>query len=124
MLRVNGDKRLNKTSRGKEKGINKAELRASWKAWIEAQVNEGRNRTEAEEMAVIFQLCRIFKLSPEQFGIVFWPGGEPIGSTHKTGMILASLVLALIYERVDNPPVKFGAVTELLKTLPAEVQPV
>jgi hypothetical protein len=100
-------------------------LRASWKAWIEAEVNEGRNHNEAEELAILFQLCKVFEMTPEQFGIVMWPGGTKVmGSTYKTGVILSNLVLALICERIENPPIKHGAVTELLKTLPAGVKPV
>ena len=98
-------------------------LRASCKAWIEAEVNEGRNRNEAEELAILFQLCRIFKMTPEQFGIAIWPGGTKVmGSTYKTGVILSNLALALICERVENPPTKHGAVSELLKTLLAGVK--
>ncbi len=96
----------------------KAALRAAWREWIEAEVQEGRNRNQAEEMAIIFQLCKIFDMSPQQFGIQFWPGGKPIGSTYKTGIIMASLVLALIVERLENPPAKSGTAGELLKTLP------
>ncbi len=99
----------------------KAALRAAWREWIEAEVQEGRNRYQAEEMAIIFQLCKIFDVSPAQIGIVFWPGGNAIGTTHKTGLIMASLTLALICERVDNPPVKFGALRDLLKTLPVPI---
>ena len=99
-----------------------AALRASWKAWIEAEVKEGRNRNEAEELAILLQLCRILEITPDQFGLVSWPGGSKVlGSTYKTGLILANLVLALICERIEDPPTKHGAVSEQLKTLPMDV---
>jgi len=56
-------------------------------------------------------------VTPDKFGIFFWPGGKAIGSTHKTGMILAEMILALISDRLEDPPSKSGAVTELLKTV-------
>jgi len=95
----------------------KAALNASWKAWIEAEVAEGRNRNEAEEIAIILLLCKIFDMKPNEFGIQFWPGGKAIGSTHKTGMIMANMVLALICDRIEDPPSKNEAVTELLKSV-------
>ncbi|MDD8014064.1 MAG: hypothetical protein PHX45_00105 [Acidobacteriota bacterium] len=70
-------------------------------------------------MAIIFQLCRIFEVSPQEFGVRFWPGGKPLGTTMKTIYILASLVLALIYDRIENPPTKAANVKDLVKTLPS-----
>lgn len=96
---------MNKYHGGDENALfERSALRASWKAWIEKQVELGGNKTEAEAILSIHQLCVLFGVELKDFGIVgLWPDGRPI-VTYKTEAVLASLVLALIAERIDNPP--------------------
>ncbi len=119
MVNENGRKAQPKKSANKAMKI---KLRAAWQNWINNEVKEGRNRNEAETMAIVFALCKIFDMTPQQFGIWFWPHStKPLGTTMITGRILANMVMALMCDRIDNPPTKSEAVNEYLQSLNKEM---
>jgi hypothetical protein len=91
--------------------VTAAELRRLWKAWIKARVKEGLAKDQADTLAELLMLCKIFGLEPEDLGIARCGCGcgRIFGPTMKTIRVLTSIVLVMIEENLERPAMSSSA---------------